>query len=267
MPPPAPGWYQAADGRWYPPPPGPMPPGGQWGPGGPPPKKKGNKTLWLILALVGICFFGVVALGTGNKSKTQNAATAGTAAPGTTVTPASSSTTTAPADPGAPPTEPPPSTEPPPTEPPTTPPPPSPEQRAKDITTENLSGTNEVTVTTNPAVMDIMIKPGSVWDEVSIFRGSFFDAGKVMPKLFADPVLAGVNAVCMHQVVKFTDPMGQASEEDATRICLTRVKASGVNFDGTDPDRLYFATRGSRVGVDGIEFYVHPGVLKEIEFE
>jgi hypothetical protein len=48
---------------------------------------------------------------------------------------------------------------------------------------------------------------------------------------------------------------------------MTRDFAAGVRFENTDSDRLYFLAQRGSWPEDGISYYVHSCVLKNIDFE
>jgi hypothetical protein len=66
--PPAPGYWMASDGRWYPPP-NPAAP--------PPPKKKSHKVRWTVLGVVTLIIIIIVAASSGGGSSKKSATTPG----------------------------------------------------------------------------------------------------------------------------------------------------------------------------------------------
>lgn len=256
----------------------PPPVGPPVGPPGPPmypppvPAKRSN-TVWIIVAVVLVLFcvmpagcVGLVTVLGKPTTTTVAAAPATTRAPNSSTEPSSTAnpSTTSPPTTAASTTTASPTT----TAAPTTTAPPDPAAIAVDIVNKNLSGKNRTTAAVDPfGVLRVDYKPDSIWDEVQAFHSAFYDASKIVPKLFGDRALANVGAVCLRQVSDFTSPLGESSEDTATEVCLTREVAAKTNFDGTTPDRLYFYARTQTWPADGLRFYVSPALLKNIKFE
>lgn len=109
--------------------------------------------------------------------------------------------------------------------------------------------------------------PSSAWDEVATFREAYTVGSKVIPATFANPALAGVNGVCLVQQGDLVDALGQSTRTNVTMLCMNRAVAAQTNFENTTRDRLYFYARSKEYPADGVRFWLHPALVKNIDFE
>lgn len=106
----------------------------------------------------------------------------------------------------------------------------------------------------------VYYRAGTVWDETDMVERAGGTALKVFGVLYKNPA---VEDAVVFASTKMTDEYGNTQEENVVKITFTREIASKVNWDGlakrhaSDPGNVYRIAQN---------YYIHPGILREVDF-